>query len=330
MARHVGTLGTGGWGATRHGWLATSLLVVFLSCERREGLTQTSAPTAPVVPVVATAVLAQLPSSTPNIPQRTTRRFGRFQVTQESRPDTDAWLGRWDHVQVFQGRQRLLDVTSTVIGPNITVHPATGRDITGDGVPEIVLQSWSGGNHAGDDLLIYAVAPTVHRLARVDGYGCTVDLADLDGDGVLEVLSCDPLPDVPAAGVMQCSEAERPSPTVIYRFDALTNQYRLATPDYAAWRRDALMRSAIAAEQRLPAEPCALYAAAIDVLYGGDRQGAERLLQRLPPAECVGDADCAERAARLFAGLRTELWDALRRSARYLARSAPHAPVLSK
>lgn len=309
--------------------IAAMLLLATGGCDRLGIL-----PAAPAAPSNAVEAALQTPRDAagehvPLPPTHTMRTFGTFRVVHDSWPDA-AWdFDRWDRIQVFRDRQRLLQVTSDEIGPNIAVHDATGHDITGDGVPEIVLTSSSEGNHCCEDLVIYAVTPTVHRLAHESSAYCA-DLVDVDGDGVPELVTCDVLPDMPAVEALQCSEAERPTPTVIYRFDATTGQYRLATPDYTVWRRDALRRAVIEAEQRSTANPCALYAAALDVLYGGDRQGAERLLQRLRPADCDGNADCAERAARWSHRLRDQLWSAVRRSDRYLAASGTRAPVVSR
>ncbi len=123
--------------------------------------------------------------------------------------------------------------------------------------------------------------------------------------------------------------AEQPAPTVIYRFEAATDSYRLATPTYLGRRREVLRRTVSEAEARVPDEPCALYGAALEVLYAGDRREAERLLQRLRPAGCEG-ADCAVRAAKLSADLRAQLWDRVRKSDRYLARPDASAPVLPR
>lgn len=307
-----------------------SLLLATIGCGR-----PATPPKAPASPLGTAAAGLPAPQDhsheyVPSPPTRTTRVFGVFRVVQESRPGPEWGPDRWDRVQVFRDGQRLLQITSAALGPNVKVHPATGRDITGDGTPEIVLTSQSGGNHCCEDLVIYTATPTVSRLAHMEGASCLTELSDIDRDGVLELVTCDILPDIPAVEALQCSEAERPKPAVIYRFEATTGQYRLATPDFAPWRRDALRRAVVEAEQRLPDAPCVLYGAALDVLYGGDRQGAERLLRRLQPANCDGGGDCAEQAARLFTDLRTQLWEALRRSDQYLARSDPHAPVLSQ
>ncbi len=314
-------------------WLrlaAMTLLLAAVGCGGRE--VQPPAPTPS-----SAAVSTGLPESrkpaiafAPLPPSHTERTLGVFRVVQDSRPDPSFDLLRWDRVEVFRDAQRLLDVTSDELGPYVSVDEATGRDITGDGAPEIVLESQSGGNHCCEDLFVYTVTPTVSRLAHVESMNCGTKLVDLDGDGVLELVTCDDEPDIPAAKALGCSEAERPAPKVIYRFEAATGHYRLATPAYAERRREALRRAVRDAEQRSPADSCAMYAAALDVLYGGDRREAERVLQRLRPADCDGSADCAERAARFAADLRAQLWEALRRSDRYMARSNSHAPVLSR
>ena len=306
--------------------LVVSLVLTVGGCGERD--TPTPAPPPAVVDASLSAPRDRALEYVPAPPTHTERAFGAFRVVQDSRPHADWDMDRWDRVQVFRDGQRLLDITSDGFGPNVIVHEVTGRDITGDGVPEIVLSSDSGGNHCCEEVAIYSVTPTVHRIAYESSAFC-IALEDLDGDGVPELVTCDVAPNIPAAEELRCSMAEQPTPTVIYHYEAATDSYRLATPTYLGRRHEALRRAVTAAEARWPDEPCGLYGAALEVLYAGDRREAERLLQRLRPAGCEG-ADCAVRAAKFSSELRGQLWDWVRKSNQYLARPDASAPVLSR
>ena len=308
------------------GLIAVHLLLATLGCGRPEALPLAPAPPTHTASAGLTAPRDPVLAYVPALPTHTERAFGVFRVVHDSRPDPDSDTERWDRVQVFRDGQRLLDITSDEFGPNLVVHEVTGQDLTGDGSPEIVVSSDSGGNHCCEDVAIYSVNPTLHRIAHESSAFCT-DLKDLDGDGVPELVTCDFAPNIPAAEELRCSVAEQPAPTVIYRYEAATDSYRLATPDYLGRRRAALRRAVTVAEARWPEEPCGLYGAALEVLYAGDRREAERLLQRLLPVGCEG-ADCAARAARFPAELRDELWDWVRKSDQ--VSGTPDAPTLRR
>ena len=306
--------------------LVASLMLALVGCGGREP--QPPAPTAAVVDAGLPAPRDPALEYGLRPPTHTERAFGVFRVVHDSRPHADWDMDRWDRVQVFRDGQRLLDVTSDELGANLTVHEATGRDLTGDGVPEIVLSADSGGNQCCEGVVIYSVTPTVHRIARESSAFCT-HLEDLDGDGVPELVTCDVAPNIPAAEELRCSMAEQPTPTVIYHYEAATDSYRLSTPTYRGRRHEALRRAVSDAEARWPDEPCALYGAALEVLYAGDRREAERLLQRLRPVGCEG-ADCAARSVQFSADLRAQLWDWVRKSDQYLARPDAAAHVLAR
>lgn len=310
------------------GLIAVHLLLATLGCGRPEAMPLAPAPPTHIASAGLTAPRDPVLAYVPAPPTHTERAFGAFRVVHDSRPHADWDMDRWDRVQVFRDGQRLLEVTSDELGANLTVHESTGRDITGDGVPEIVLSSDSGGNHCCEDVVIYSVTPTVHRIAYESSAFC-IALDDLDGDGVPELVTCDVAPNIPAAEELRCSMAEQPTPTVIYRYVVATDSYRLATPAYLGRRRAALRRAVTVAEARWPDEPCGLYGAALEVLYAGDRREAERLLQRLRPVGCEG-ADCAARAAKFSSELRGQLWDWVRKSDQYLARPDASAPVLPR
>ena len=144
-------------------------------------------------------------------PTRTVRRAGVFRIVQDVRPGQTALDEPFARVQVFRGGVQVLATSSRALLPGLSVHPATGRDVTGDGEPDVVLRASAGGNHSGDDLYIYAgTASGVRRIAHLDGYGCGTRVEDVDRDGVPELVTCDPDGfQVPSAG-RDCPEVARP------------------------------------------------------------------------------------------------------------------------
>lgn len=259
-------------------------------------------------------------------PTRTVTRAGVFRIVQDVRPGQTALDEPVTRVQVFRGGVPVLATSARALLPGLSVHPATGRDVTGDGEPDVVLRAWAGGNHSGDDLYVYAGTPRgLERVGHLDGYGCLTRLADLDADGVSELMTCDPDGfDVPSAPA-DCPEVARPRPTVIYRFAPDRQRYQLATPAYRTRRARALRRAARTAVQAFRAThapdtftACAAWSAALDLLYAGDRVRAEQTLATL---------HARSEAQRRF---RDDLWALLRRRRAYLPRLDADAPLLPR
>ena len=258
---------------------------------------------------------------------RTVTRYGVFRVITDVGPESDpnaTWGQPVVRLRISRDGVRVLAVSSTTLLPELAVDPMTGRDVTGDGEPDVVLRAEAGGNHSGDDIYVYAgTSSGLRRVGHLDGYGCATRLADLDGDGVPELVTCDPdgfeVPSAPAS----CPEVARPRPTVIYRFDPAVQRYRLATPDYRARRARTLRREALSAVQawrrpdtEAPFSTCAVWSAGLELLYSGDRPRAEQTLRVL-------HAD-----ARQHDRFKSELWGLLRKRWSYLATARPDAPLL--
>lgn len=260
---------------------------------------------------------------------RTVTRYGVFRVITDVGPesDPDSISGHpVVRLRISRDGVRVLAVSSTTLLPDLAVHPMTGRDVTGDGEPDVVLRAEAGGNHSGDDIYLYAgTSSGLRRVGHLDGYGCATRLADVDGDRVPELVTCDPdgfdVPSAPAS----CPEVARPRPTVIYRFDPAVQRYRLATPHYRARRAETLRREALSAvhawrrpDTDAPFSACAVWSAGLELLYSGDRPRAEQTLRVL-------HAD-----ARQHDRFRRELWALLRKRWSYLATARPNAPLLPR
>ena len=252
-------------------------------------------------------------------------RYGVFRVVDETLRGAASDDERVTRLRVYRGRLRVLSVTSAQLLPHLTAHPATGRDVTGDGEPDVVLQAWGEGNHSGEDLYIYAGRSSgLRRVGHLDGYGCATRLADVDGDGVPELVTCDPYGFAVPSAPVDCPEVARPRPTVIYRFAPTRQRYQLATPAYRT-RIRSLRRAARTAVQAFRATgapdtftACAVWSAGLDLLYAGDRVRAEQTLATL---------HARPDAQRRF---RDELWALLRRRSQYLARVSADAPLLPR
>lgn len=98
-----------------------------------------------------------------------------------------------------------------------------GTNVTGDGKPNLVVHSYSGGNHCCWTLLIFEIGETFRPVAKFDGQDSCPAFEDLDHDGSLAVV----MRDMSYAYVFECY-AGSPAPTIVFRYK--NGQYHLA-PD---------------------------------------------------------------------------------------------------
>lgn len=71
-------------------------------------------------------------------------------------------------------------------------EPATGRDITGDGIPDAILMNEEEGSHGPIIYYIFHMGlGDPLRVTVLDGGDCGIAFKDLDGDGVFELKTCD-------------------------------------------------------------------------------------------------------------------------------------------
>jgi hypothetical protein len=160
-------------------------------------------------------------------------------------------------------------------------RPPAVRDLTGDGVPELVLHDWSGGAHCCFTFYVFTLGP---RLAVLD----TLPLADsdmarfedLDGDGRYELRTNDW-----AFAYWNTSFAGSPAPEVV--LEPGEDGFRLAErfarkpplPADTVRARVARVRDEWTGERRFP--PVLLWATMIEMIYGGNA------------AQVPGFVDCA-------------------------------------
>ncbi|MBN1364560.1 MAG: hypothetical protein JW976_07135 [Syntrophaceae bacterium] len=94
----------------------------------------------------------------------------------------------------------------------IVKTPAPGTDINGDGIPEIIIEQYSGGAHCCYSYDIFSLGKKLRLIDSLDGTHSTFDFEDLDGDGKYEAIGTDfvfvywaglfGFPDSPAPGII--------------------------------------------------------------------------------------------------------------------------------
>lgn len=160
---------------------------------------------------------------------------------------------------------------------------AVGRDITGGHVPNLVVQTFSGGIHCCAQATVFGLGPALATLGTIDGADGDIVFEDLDGDGVPEVK----IGDFRFAYWRDYSFAETPVPDVI-----LAWRHGAYRPACDLMKEDAPTAAALNRKGRELTQgwtagdpPPGFWGYAVDLIYQGHADLGWRLLERgWPPA----------------------------------------------
>ncbi len=109
----------------------------------------------------------------------------------------------------------------------LDIADVSGTDITGTGVPNLVLESFSGGAHCCFTTTVLELTDAPKEVL-VTPYGeCGGDFVDLDDNGTFEYRTCDD-----SFAYEYCSYASSPLVLTIMSYDASLGQYVAASPNY--------------------------------------------------------------------------------------------------
>jgi hypothetical protein len=186
---------------------------------------------------------------------------------------------------VYLGERKVLTLGEPGLQTATTIEATSGRDITGDSLPEIVVSTWSGGAHCCYSTSIYSVADQVRPVLTIETGHCGPgELRDLDNDGAMEVITCDD-----RWAYTYCSFADSPFPSVVLAYNRARNEYEVATPRYAARLRDEIAVQTLEARTRLASEGgkdpgldrCMVLRPALSLIYIGDVEKGRGLIRDL-------------------------------------------------
>lgn len=193
-----------------------------------------------------------------------------------------AWLGAVPDTTA----ESAVAAASATGGPWPVEATAPSADLTGDGVPDVVLTTYSGGMHCCTTHWLVALAPDGPRpLARVDALDGQADIADLDGDGTAEWT----LPDYSFAYWHE-SFAGSPTPTVVLAWDGqrLTpspeHMRRTPLPDLPT--ADDVRADSAWTTSRFP--PTTYWGTLLDLLYAGRGADAARFAEDAWAGDAIG------------------------------------------
>lgn len=118
------------------------------------------------------------------------------------------------------GKEIRSDCTDSDAILSIIMSPPGGKDINGDGVPDLIVEHYSGGAHCCYEYAIFSLGNTLELTSVLEGKHSPLEFKDLDGDGKYEVIGRDW-----TFAYWNTSFAESPAPQIILRWN--DGRYRL-------------------------------------------------------------------------------------------------------
>ena len=226
----------------------------------------------------ATPALAQTPRDVPQEgyglhDERTVGLFTIQRWVSTARPEISG-AGVCDCLTVvYEGVRRLVTFGTPGTPAAYTLIDLSGTDINGDGLPDLVVSAWSGGEHCCYSSGVYSVGEDVKPVLALTTGNCGPgEFEDLDGNGTREFVTCDD-----RFASMYCAFAESPLPRVVYSYDSSRGIYVLDTPRFASRFREELAQALDEAQtwlsecrgQDAGLDKCRLLRPALGLMYSG-------------------------------------------------------------
>ncbi|MHC1741501.1 MAG: hypothetical protein AB9873_00550 [Syntrophobacteraceae bacterium] len=165
---------------------------------------------------------------------------------------------------------------------------AIGKDITGNGVPNLVVSEWSGGAHCCFVFHVYELGPSFREVAVIEaGHGDFSHFANVDGVDGLEFVTADW-----TFANWRTGFAQSPAPRVVLRFK--DGAYTLASDLMAKPKPSPESLQAEARQVRSdPAwsqkeQPPVLWDVMLRLIYGGNGSLAREFLDKAWPLTISG------------------------------------------
>jgi len=169
----------------------------------------------------------------------------------------------------------------TLIWENLTPaeHPVPEgavRDLTGDGVPELIVGTYSGGAHCCTGVLVVSLGETPARLGQIDASDSEIAVDDTDAGPVFRLLDM-------TFAYWNTSFAGSPAPEVLLAWDAEAEAFAPAVDLMRQPPLPAADLAALVAEVRADTDwrtrrfpPPTYWGTLLDLLYAGRSAQAER------------------------------------------------------
>ncbi len=238
-----------------------------------------TAPTAPPVPMPASEPAPESIPDTYVIEEE--RQIGSYILTLWRNTAADSWS--FDSIATIASSTdgQILVQHDTVSG----IADLTGQDITGEGNPDAVIERYTGGAHCCFSILVYDLGAALTKVLETRESNCGGRFEDLDGDSVLEFVTCDDL-----FAYVYCPYAASPLVQAILRYEP-GQGYVAASPRFAHLYGEMIARHSQLAETAVAEEmgewdqttKCGVLPLVLDYLYTGQADRAWEAFGRLYP-----------------------------------------------
>lgn len=211
------------------------------------------------------------------------RRVGRYQlrVCEESEASGHTFEIRRDGKLVWTGRQYRYFLDGRTFdnrAPGQPLPVPAGTDLNGDGQPEAVVCSWTGGNPGYWTILVFQLGPRLKVLQIINAGGFPPNFRDLDHDGTPEFV----VEDSTFRYWPECRLQDQPQVVLRWsgqRYAVAPRLMRKPTPTDAELRWKARMAHASPAWST--DSDALVYA--LDLMYSGDEAAAREFLGMVWP-----------------------------------------------
>jgi hypothetical protein len=232
----------------------------------RTPLPPTDTPT-PSPPPTATPAYAPVPDT---YIVEEERLIGSYAVRLWRNTAADSW--RFDNIATISAGGQTLVQIELASG----LGALTGTDITGEGHPDVVIETFTGGAHCCFSTRVYDLGPTLTKVLETPESNCGGQFEDLDGDGVLEFVTCDDL-----FAYVYCAYAFSPFVQVILQYEP-ERGYVPVSPRFAHLYAEAMATHTRLAEETSADDTggwdgtnkCAVLPLVLDYLYTGQADQA--------------------------------------------------------
>lgn len=163
------------------------------------------------------------------------------------------------------------------------LDPLTGSDITGDGTPDVIIKTYSGGAHCCFSTVVYSLGERLDKLLETQASNCGGEFRDLDHDGIAEFITCDD-----RFAYTYCPFAASPVVTAVLAYHA-GQGYVAASPQFPELYDTDIQQATALAEAAQPGAlgewdvttKCAVLPLVLAYLYSGQTEQAWSALERL-------------------------------------------------
>jgi hypothetical protein len=197
----------------------------------------------------------------------------------------------WHNVDNVLGEDIVLiekeDTETIKIEAASAIAPLTGADINGDGNPEVVIETYTGGAHCCFGTQVYSLGETPKLILDKPRSNAGGQFQDLDGDRIYEFVTYDDI-----FTYEYCPYVSSPFVKVIMAYDEEEERYLPASPHFVEEYAEDIEKDTKNAERVAKANKsengewdettkCSILPITLDYLYSGDPDTARAELERL-------------------------------------------------